>query len=62
MLATGLVALLYILHQDIWLWRTAQPLVFGFLPVGLFYHAVYAAVCALLMAYLVRHAWPKHLE
>jgi hypothetical protein len=62
MLAAVLVALVYILHQDIWFWRTAQPLVFGLLPVGLFYHAAYAAACALLMAYLVRRAWPTHLE
>ena len=30
---------LYALHQDIWFWRTARPLVFGFLPIGLVYHA-----------------------
>ena len=38
----GLAALaLYALHQDVWFWRTARPLVFGFLPVGLAYHAGY---------------------
>jgi hypothetical protein len=62
LLAAGLVAALYILHQDIWFWRTARPLVFGFLPIGLFYHAAYTAACALLMALLVRRAWPAHLE
>ena len=36
--AALLVAALYALHQDIWFWREARPLVFGFLPIGLFYH------------------------
>ena len=57
-----LVGVLYILHQDFWFWRTAQPLVFGFLPVGLFYHAVFTVACAGLMAILVARAWPGHLE
>ena len=56
------IALLYVLHQDVWLWRTARPLVFGFLPVGLFYHAVFSAVAAGLMGLLVAFAWPGHLE
>jgi hypothetical protein len=36
--------------------------VFGFLPIGLFYHACFALVCSLLMWLLVRYAWPDHLE
>ena len=56
------VLALYILHQDIWLWRTARPLVFGFLPVGLFYHACFSVAAALVMWLLVKYAWPSHLE
>ena len=33
------VVALYALHQDFWFWRTAHPLVFGFVPIGLFYQA-----------------------
>jgi hypothetical protein len=55
-------ALLYVLHQDVWFWRSARPLVFGFLPVGLFYHALFSVAAAGLMALLVRFAWPGHLE
>ena len=29
------VAVLYFLHQDFWFWRSARPLVFGFLIHGL---------------------------
>ena len=56
------VAVLYVLHQDIWFWRTARPLVFGFLPVGLFYHACFSVAAALLLGSLVRWAWPGHLD
>ncbi|MDX2152270.1 MAG: hypothetical protein SFV54_16150 [Bryobacteraceae bacterium] len=56
------VVVLYVLHQDYWFWRTARPLVFGFLPVGLFYHAVYCLAAAGLMWLLIRYAWPAYLE
>jgi hypothetical protein len=56
------VLLLYVLHQDLWFWREARPLVLGFLPVGLFYHAAFTAACSVLLWWLVRVAWPDHLE
>ena len=57
-----IVGALYVLHQDFWFWREARPLVFGFLPIGLFYHACYTLATALVMWLLVKHAWPSHLE
>ena len=56
------VAVLYVLHQDFWFWRQARPLVFGFLPIGLFYHIVYTLAVAVMMWLLVKLAWPQHLE
>ena len=56
------IAVLYALHQDVWFWRTARPLLFGFLPVGLAYHGAYCVAAALLMWTLTRVAWPHHLE
>jgi hypothetical protein len=56
------VVALYLLHQDFWLWREARPLLFGFLPVGLVYHAGYCIAVAVLMWMLTRVAWPAHLE
>jgi hypothetical protein len=61
-LLVAAVAALYALHQDVWNWRTPYPLVFGFVPIGLFYHACFAAASALLMWLLVTFAWPAHLE
>jgi hypothetical protein len=52
----------YGLHQDFWFWQTAHPLVFGVLPIGLFYHVCYAVAAAVLMWWLVAEAWPSHLE
>jgi hypothetical protein len=54
--------LLYAVHQDFWFWRTARPFVFGFLPVGLFYHACYCLLAAAWMIVLIRATWPSHLE
>lgn len=56
------VVILYALHQDVWNWRRAEPLLFGFLPIGLTYHACYSLAAAALMALLVRTVWPKELE
>jgi hypothetical protein len=64
------VVVLYILHQDTVLyillrldtWRTPYPLVFGFVPIGLFYHACFAVASSVVMWLLVTFAWPSHLE
>ncbi len=61
-LLTALVAIVYVLHQDFWNWKRADPLIFGFLPIGLAYQAAYSVLAALMMAVLVRTVWPKHLE
>ena len=61
-LLTALVAAIYVLHQDFWNWKKAEPLVFGCLPIGLAYQAGYSILAAALMAVLVRTTWPKHLE
>ena len=55
------VVTLYVLHQDIWFWRSSY-LVFGFIPIGLFYHGMFSVAAALLMWLLVTFAWPSHLE
>ena len=60
-LGAAIVAM-YALHQDVWFWRTARPLAFGFLPVGLAYHALYCLASAALLWLLTRCAWPEHLD
>ena len=58
----ALVLIIYVLHQDFWFWRAARPFVFGFLPIGLFYHAAFTLAASVLLVVLVKYAWPAHLE
>jgi hypothetical protein len=62
MLPALVILLVYALHQDVWLWREARPLVLGVLPAGLAYHAAYTLCIPLLMLFLIRRLWPAHLE
>ncbi len=55
------ILLLAVLHQDFWLWHDAT-LLFGFLPVGLAYHALYSLVAALLWYLALVFAWPADAE
>jgi len=57
-----LVLAVFLLHQDCWNWKRTGPLLFGFLPVGLAYHAGYAILAVVMMALLVKFAWPAELE
>ena len=52
----------YMAHQDFWNWMRIEPLLFRFLPVGLWYHAAYSLLASALMWLLVKFAWPKSLE
>jgi hypothetical protein len=61
-LSVVLVLVFFALHQDFWFWRAARPLVFGFLPIGLAYHAAYTLALSALLWLLVKRHWPSHLE
>jgi len=62
MLTAFFLLVFFALHQDLWFWREARPLVFGVLPLGLAWHAGYTLAVSAIMAVLVRRAWPSHLE
>lgn len=49
--------LLAVLHHDFWFWNDPR-LVFGFIPVGLAYHAFYSLSAACLWLFAVKFAWP----
>jgi hypothetical protein len=57
----GAFVLLFLLHQDFWWWDNAT-LVWGVLPVGMFYHILFSIAAALLWLCASRWAWPDHLE
>jgi hypothetical protein len=56
-----LVGLLFVLHQDFWLWGNTS-LVLGFLPVGLAYHLVFSIAAACTWFAMIKFAWPSHVE
>ena len=51
-----------VLRHDYWNWDTPYPLLFGFLPVGLWWQGLVSLLAAGLMALMVRLAWPQELE
>ena len=60
-LVWGLFLLLFLAHQDFWLWAD-DSLVFGFMPIGLAYHALFSVACSCLWAFAVFKAWPEEIE
>lgn len=57
----ALVALLIILHQDNWFWEDSR-LVFGFMPIGLFYHACISLAAAAVWFWAIHNCWPEKPE
>jgi hypothetical protein len=60
-IAWGLVVLLAILHYDFWYWDD-ETLVFGFVPIGLAFHAVFSLAAAGVWALVMLWSWPTHVE
>jgi len=56
-----LLALLVVLHQDVWYWED-DTLVFGFLPVGLAYHVGLSLAAAATWLLAMKYAWPLDEE
>ncbi len=61
-LVYGSIILLALLHQDFWWWDDSDTLVFGFVPVGLAYHAILSLAAALLWALAVKFCWPADVD
>lgn len=61
-LVWSLLVLLGILHQDFWNWNKIEPLIFGFVPIGLAYHIGVSIVAGVLWALAVHYCWPRDVE
>ena len=57
----ALVIALVILHQDVWFWEN-KTLVFGFMPIGLFYHALISVGASVTWFLATKHCWPSDVE
>ena len=55
------ILVLLVLHQDNWFWEDGR-LVFGFVPIGLFYHACISIIASCVWFYAVKKCWPADLE
>ena len=56
-----LVVALGFLHNDLWWWND-NTLVFGFMPMGLAFHALFSILAAGVWALALKWAWPHELE
>ena len=61
-LLTLAAAAVLVLRHDYWNWDTPYPLLFGFLPVGLWWQGLVSILASVLLALMVRFAWPQELE
>ena len=61
-LVYAMIVLLALVHQDFWWWDRIDPLVLGFIPIGLAYQAGVSIVAAILWAMAVKYCWPQGLE
>ncbi len=57
--AAVLLAALFVLHQDVWLWRDAR-IVLG-LPIGLAYHVAFCVAASVVLVLAVRWSWPREV-
>ena len=51
-----------VMRHDYWNWGTPYPLLFGCLPVALWWQALVSLSACALMWLMVRFAWPQELE
>ena len=58
----GSIVLLAILHHDFWWWDAKEPLVFGFIPIGLAWHSFISIAAGVIGLVAVTCCWPKHLD
>lgn len=61
-LLSAMVAGLLVMRNDFWQWDEPGYLLFGALPVGLWWQALATLLASVTMALMVRFAWPAKLE
>lgn len=61
-LLTAAALAVLVMRHDYWFWDTPYPLLFGCLPVALWWQALVSLSACALMWLMVRFAWPAELE
>ena len=62
LILTTIFFLVLFLRHDYWNWDTPGYLLFGFLPVGLWWQSLVTILASIMMWLMVKLAWPYHLE
>jgi hypothetical protein len=57
-----MVIVFYLLRHDIWNWDKIGPLLFGWMPVALWYHLVYVIISAGVIYIFMKFCWPDTPE
>src|SRR5688572_4312443 len=61
-LLSAMVVGLLVMRNDFWQWDEPGYLLFGALPVGLWWQALATILSSIVMALMVKLAWPPKLE
>ncbi len=61
-LVLALVVLLFVLHQDVWWWDRIDPVVLGFMPIGLAFHVLLSILTAVVYALALKYWWPSDVD
>ncbi len=61
-LVAALLIVLCVIHHDIWWWNSPEPLIFGFMPIGLAWHAGISLAAGAVWWMAVKYCWPEFLE
>jgi hypothetical protein len=59
---TIILLVVLVLRHDYWQWTAPGYLLFGFLPLALWWQAGVCILASIMMALMVHLAWPGHLE
>ena len=57
-----LILLLAVLHHDLWWWEAKEPLVFGFMPIGLAWQIAITLAAGIGWWLATKFCWPAELE
>ncbi|HEX2051437.1 MAG TPA: hypothetical protein VHJ34_12535 [Actinomycetota bacterium] len=61
-LAYALLAALLVAAFDVWNWERIEPLLFGWMPVGLWWQVLVTMLAVPVMAYLFWVLWPDDVD
>jgi len=56
------IVALAVLHHDFYWWHSHEPLLFGFVPIGLAHHVGISIGAGLVGLLAVKYCWPQDVD